>query len=95
MHNKAGAVVNVVHQYDRFPDLQKYLFHKVKHINITVTNFALNCWMCGITYYSSCLCMQYVDWVKTGDLAAEWADEPACKAYSYQADTDLFKGKIS
>jgi len=38
--------------------------------------------------------MQYVDWVKTGDLAAEWADEPACKAYSYQADTDLLKGKI-
>ena len=38
MHNKAGAVVNVVHQYDRFPDLQKYLFHKVTH-TYTDTNF--------------------------------------------------------
>jgi len=44
VHNKAGAVVNVVHQYDRFPDLQKYLFHKVKHIEI-ITNIASNCWM--------------------------------------------------
>lgn len=35
---------------------------------------------------------QYVDWVKTGDLAAEWADEPACRAYGYKADSDMFKG---
>jgi hypothetical protein len=36
--------------------------------------------------------MQYVDWVKTGDLSAEWAYEPACSAYSYKAESDLFKG---
>lgn len=37
--------------------------------------------------------MQYVDWVKTGDLAAEWADEAACQAYGYKAETDMFKGE--
>ncbi len=35
-----------------------------------------------------------MDWVKTGDLQAEWDFEPACRrSYSYKADTDLFKGK--
>mmetsp|Transcript_25763 Transcript_25763/g.42987 ORF Transcript_25763/g.42987 Transcript_25763/m.42987 type:complete len:551 (-) Transcript_25763:52-1704(-) len=60
--NQKGAIVNVVHQYDRYPELQKYLFSK------------------------------YVDWVKTGDLAAEWNYESACAAYTYRPDTDLFKG---
>ena len=28
MYNKVGAKVAVVHQYDRFPDFQKYLFEQ-------------------------------------------------------------------
>lgn len=28
VYNKEGAKSAVVHQYDRFPDLQKYLFEK-------------------------------------------------------------------
>jgi hypothetical protein len=35
-----------------------------------------------------------VDWVKTGDLRAEWDYEPACATYSYQADVDMFKGRF-
>ncbi|KAJ1422539.1 hypothetical protein B484DRAFT_452314 [Ochromonadaceae sp. CCMP2298] len=62
VRNSVGAEVHVVHQYDRYPDLQKHLFEK------------------------------YVDWVKTGDLGAEWAYEKACTPYSYAQDVDLFKG---
>lgn len=40
-----------------------------------------------------CVSAQYVDWVKTGDLQAEWDFEPACRAaYEHRAGTDLFKG---
>lgn len=29
VYNKAGAKIAIVHQYDRYPHLQKYLFTKV------------------------------------------------------------------
>eukprot|EP01036_Dinobryon_divergens_P032489 gene32489-42093_t len=62
VYNKDGGKVAVVHQYDRFPELQKYLFE------------------------------QYVDWVDTGDLSAEWAAESACDSFHMKKDWDMFKG---
>lgn len=35
VRNKAGTAVSVVHQYDRYPDLQKHLFHKVCAFTLT------------------------------------------------------------
>lgn len=44
------------------------------------------------TNYTYIIYLQYVDWVRTGDLQAEWEYEPACRQYAYKADSDLFKG---
>ena len=34
---------------------------------------------------------KYVDWVRVGDAQAVWDYEPACSAFTYQADKDYFK----
>lgn len=84
--------MNVVHQYDRYPDLQQYLFHKVSSSfarYVPLSQLLVMMLMMMLSFVSH----QYVDWVKTGDLEAEWADEPACRAYGYKPDSDMFKGK--
>jgi hypothetical protein len=56
--NPTGDVVNVVHQYDRYPELQKVLFAKVKkneyfciHFSCLVFHFHHSLLVCGLGEY--------------------------------------------
>ena len=64
VYNRQNQRSLVVHQYDRNPELQQYLFEK------------------------------YVTWMNVNDLKGEWESDENCRAYQYEMDKDLYKGKV-
>ena len=87
--NKAGKLAAVVHQYDRFPALQKTLFQQVCVLFLMSEEYRVNIHFCLI---NSIGYQQYAYWIDFTDPMFEWNSDAECRRFEYVKDVDMFRG---